>query len=116
MTPTGRSPGSFIVDSLAERLAPLGSTLDQGIGRQAGIQNLMGALDTDNREGLFVQKTELDKHTGLVPVDALKGDLAIAEANDNHNRYLDALARRRNTWQHPVHLGGMRERLDQFVH
>lgn len=101
---------------MCEPLFPLGCMRDQQVRWESRIEDLASALDAHNGQRVGVKETDLDKHTRLVPVDALIGDLAIAEADNDDKRHLDPLASRGNARKHPVHLDGMGERVNHLVY
>src|ERR1700687_5573342 len=53
------------------------------------------------------QQACLPQHRSMVPVDPLRRHLAIPKLDENYERYIDLLARRRDTWQEPIHPLGM---------
>ena len=58
----------------------------------------------------------MDQDCGLVPVDVLVGELAIAKVDDYDERALDALARGSNAGKHPIHFDGVSKLKNHFVH
>src|SRR5919199_683117 len=74
------------------------------------------ALGTAHGQTFGIDKTHLDQHRGLVPVDVLVGYLPIPKLDYDHHRDLDPFPGRGNAWQQPVHLDGVGEPVDQLVY
>src|SRR5262249_40685999 len=57
----------------------------------------------DRPASRLLQKTNLTKHGGVIPVDSLAGELVAAELHDHHDVHRDLLVRRGNVRQEPRH-------------
>src|SRR6266436_4250433 len=77
---------------------------DQLVRGQTGIQNLPGGLRARHGQGGWVEKTELNEHGRLIPVDVLVGELPVAELNDDDKGDFHPLAGWRHAREHPLHL------------
>ena len=73
------------------------------------VKDFAGAFGTGDWQRRAVQQSELRQRGGLVPIDVLMSELAVAKANDRDDWHLNAPIGRRNTWQHPGHFRRVRE-------
>ena len=62
---------------------------DQRVGRPARVEHLAGTLGAGDGEPLWVNQPELCEHRGLIPVDVLVGEFAVAEMHYDDERHLD---------------------------
>src|SRR5262249_54598058 len=90
--------------------------LHQAVRGQARINHFLCALGSGYRESRRVNQTELREHRRLIPVDVLVREFVAAKIHDHDEWNSDALARRRDAWQHPVHFDRVGEFKDHLVH
>jgi hypothetical protein len=79
------------------------------------VQDFAGAFHTNDGQRRVVQKPELFQDGGLVPIDVLVGEFAVAETNNRDQRHFDAAIGRRNSGQHPGHFLRVSEGEDHFI-
>jgi len=87
----------------------------QRIGWQPRVEHLARAVGAADREPLWVDQPQLCEDRGLIPVDVLMGELAVAEMHDDDQRHLDPSAGRCYPRQHPVDLDSVGEFEDHLV-
>src|ERR1700746_2604993 len=95
-------------------LTSLGAS-DERVGRERWVKRLPGSIGAADRQPRRIDQPELRQHRGLVPIDVLVSELAVAEMNDDNQRDLDSLSGGCYPGQHPVHLDRMGEAHDHFV-
>src|SRR4030095_15741021 len=79
------------------------------------IQDLPGGLRTRNRQTGRTEKTQLNEHGCLIPVDVLVGKLPVAELDDHDEGDLHSLAGRRHARETSLPLHGVRAAENELV-
>lgn len=79
------------------------------------MDELRNILDAGNGQIAALEEARLHEDAGLVPIDALGGDLVAAERDDDDDRDLDALAGGRDAGQQPGNGRVVRELEEDLV-
>src|ERR1700720_3107589 len=71
---------------------PIGAVMPAALARARASRNRSVSIGAADRQRRRIDQPELRQHRGLVPVDVLVSELAVAEMNDDNQRDFDPLS------------------------
>ena len=87
----------------------------QCVARQRSVEHFACGLSAGYGKAIGIEKTQLNEHTGLIPVDVLMHEFVALKLHYGDRRNLNSAPGRFDAGQHPVHLAGVSEANDEFV-
>src|ERR1700758_1560057 len=87
----------------------------QCVAGQGNVKHFARGRGPSDGKAVGIEQTELNEHTGLVPVDVLMHEFVFLELHNRHCRNLHCASGGLNAWQHPVHPSGVCETDDELV-